>query len=64
MTVAKKQMVAAPVERIENMAMQLAWTVARAHAKGWLIDPPSEVVAAITAFREACERTATAGRRG
>lgn len=45
-----------PRERVENAAMWLAQTVARAHAKGWLVDPPPEVVAAITAFREASER--------
>ena len=36
--------------------MWLAQTAARAHAKGLLIDPPPEVVSAITAFREASER--------
>lgn len=46
-----------PIERIENAAMALAHIVARSHSKGWLVDPPPEVEAAIRAFREANERT-------
>lgn len=51
-----------PVERIENAAMALAHITARAHAKGWLVDLPPEVIAAIRAFREASERTSCRDR--
>ena len=52
----QRRAVTPPTERREDAALAWAWIVARAHAKGLLIDPPPEVTAQIQAFNEARER--------